>query len=69
MYLARAIMPTTKRGTRVMIKPFNTHTAPVGVNTVSANLAPAAMPTEARNRQMPISRSNRLAEDDVYVTR
>ncbi len=59
------MMPTTKRGIKVMIKPYPTHIAPLTLKTVAAKSFPAAMPTDARKRQMPISRRRRFADELV----
>ena len=48
-----------------MMKPQITHHMPVGLNTASAKPLPAAIPTDARKRQMPSSRRSSDADDDV----
>ena len=59
------MMPTTKRGITVIANPYATQVAPWALNTVDAKFLPAAIPTDAKKRQMPISRSNRLADELV----
>ena len=59
------MMPTMTRGTKVMTKPQMTHHMPVVLNTASAKPEPAEIPTDARKRQMPSSRSSSDAEEEV----
>ncbi len=58
-------MPTTINGTNVIMNPQITHHMPVLLNTVAANPLPAPIPTAARKRHMPSSRSMSDADDDV----
>ena len=57
---ARAIPPTTNKGTKVMNNPLTNQSKPTELNTIEKNFAPASNPTAAKNMAMPNSRNARF---------